>query len=394
MSYQRQIHESQYRSVAPQLRHTCDTCNIAKVKCSKTKPRCARCEARKAECVYSVSLRSIKGTDCNSRHLGYSDFNGDRTDTPKGSLPPTPITPVSLSTSEVSQPVKPLPDAGFNASILDGWTIPFSEVDDQLIFPDFGEADDPTMAPPNGFPENDNGPDQRDHFFSDRSYMHRPPTRDLIRPCQSNSNSPSPTQKCSCRQRILARLSDSWLAGRSSSIPFDKSLSENKTIIALCTSTLECPNPSHTDDITLMLTIIALLTQIITIFDSPHPDWSDTNPCSPDEASTYPSKKSSSTLSNHSNNDQSHLPAAHQRVRLSLGSYQLDQRDEQVLRGNLLRIELGKIVDLVELFERRFGSANDGCDNRRMGGREPKPFAELLTYLRRRLRASHEALRS
>lgn len=42
------------------LRASCDACNQAKVKCSKSKPVCRRCEVQKAQCVYGLSLRAGK----------------------------------------------------------------------------------------------------------------------------------------------------------------------------------------------------------------------------------------------------------------------------------------------------------------------------------------------
>lgn len=45
---------------APKLRESCDSCLIAKVKCSKARPLCGRCLANGAPCAYSPSSRSGK----------------------------------------------------------------------------------------------------------------------------------------------------------------------------------------------------------------------------------------------------------------------------------------------------------------------------------------------
>ncbi|KAF6231783.1 hypothetical protein HO173_010085 [Letharia columbiana] len=395
MSYQIQPQHRRHRSPTAQLRHSCDACNIAKVKCSKTRPRCARCEARNGDCVYSVSLRSAKGRAESSRNVGSSNFNEDRSD---GSQPTVPPTPMMFPTSIVPHPMMPpLPETAFDASIIDGWATNFSDVGDQPNFADTGEADDPMMILSHVYAENGISPGHGDQLFPDQRYKNRPTGLDSTYTHQSNYNSPPSGQMCSCHQRILAKLSECWLSSRDSHNPFDKSLSENKNIIALCTSTLNCPNRSHTDDTILMLTIIALINQMITIYDIPLPNSYGKNVPGSDDSPTD-SLSAASTPSNPSSANrelQSQLLPPPQRVRLSLGSYQLDQRDEQILKASLLRIELGKIGTLIELFERRFCSPHDWGSGNGQGGRgEPKPFGELVTYLRKRLRVNHEALRS
>lgn len=51
----------------PKLRASCDTCFLAKVKCSKARPMCSRCLAFGAECNYSPSSRAGKP---KSEHKG------------------------------------------------------------------------------------------------------------------------------------------------------------------------------------------------------------------------------------------------------------------------------------------------------------------------------------
>lgn len=412
MTYQNRPQEHPYQSQGPQLRHSCDACNIAKVKCSKSKPRCARCEARHVDCVYSVSLRSTKGRNGSARDLGRMVFNGDTIDSPRGTLPPTPITPMSLSNPLVSQAVMPsIQDTAFDASVLDGWTTSFSDVDEQHPFTELGGSDESMMVLPNVFAENGSGPNHQDQFISDRQFMQSPAAFDASRPNFPNNNSPTSTHTCLCRQRILAKLSDSWVSESSSSTAFDKALTENKAIIELCNSIFSCSNQSHVNDTIFMLTLIALITQLITIYDNPHPEYStspttmtnlaNTNASIPDDPTTDSSSATSSTPSNHSSTSTppsqfSGSSGGHQHVRLSLGTYQLDQRDEQILKADLLRIELGKIDALIESFERRFCPSDDCWGGKRRDGRERegKPFGEVLTYLRRRLRTSREMLRS
>ena len=403
MSYQSQPQRYQTRSPAPQLRHSCDGCNAAKVKCSKTRPRCARCETRKVDCVYSVSLRSAKGRAESQRDADSNGVNRDSNNTHQGTLTPAPVT---FSTSTGTTPTAAsLLEAGFDASILDGWATSFSDIGDHNSFAASGEVDDPMMSLSPIYAENDIGLDHRGQPFSDQHVRHYPTALASIDAHQFNSEPSQCAQTCSCRQKMLVKLSDCWLSSRGSHSPFDKSLSENKAIISLCTSALNCPNRSHTDDNILVLIIIALIDQMIAIYDNPVSEKHSNSTTNSAEtltdtlsvgSSLAPSVASSSPLMSSSATRALQPPLAPppQRVRLSLGSYQPDQSDEQVLKDNLLRIELNKIGSLIELFERRSCAPEEWRSHNGQGGRvEPKPFGELVTYLRRRLRIAHEALR-
>ena len=71
------------------LRESCDSCLIAKVKCSKTRPLCARCLANGAPCGYSPSSRAGR----KNRNAGIkkaaanSTAPKDATDHPQSALP-------------------------------------------------------------------------------------------------------------------------------------------------------------------------------------------------------------------------------------------------------------------------------------------------------------------
>ena len=390
MSYSNPSQSDVYRSSAPPLRHSCDACNAAKVKCSQARPTCVRCETRNAECVYSVSLRSAKGKAASFKGAGSIDSVENRNGDPKDASASTPIT---FPPSAILHPmISALPETNTDASTFDEWTSTIPDVDDQISFTHLGEVDDSTMFPSNAYTENVFASGQKDRHFPDLGCTI--PLTNLV----SYDNSPPSAQKCVCHQKILAKLADCWLTSRDTCRTFDKSLSENRIIIALCTSALSCPDSRHTDDMVLMLIIVALINQIITIYDNPISGSHTPSSSSVEEAFSYStsgtySTPSSRTSANREFQTQS-LPLP-QDVRLSLGSYQLDQQDEQILKANLLRIELGKISTLIELFEKRFcstrewsfGNDQDGCS-------ESRPFNELLTYLRKRLRKNHEALRS
>ena len=66
-------------------------------------------------------------------------------------------------------------------------------------------------------------------------------------------------------------------------------------------------------------------------------------------------------------------------VRLSLGTYELDERDEFILQTSLLKIELSKITSLVEAFEARLCAT--------------KLHHDLVGYLKQNLGANYEALK-
>ena len=138
-----------------------------------------------------------------------------------------------------------------------------------------------------------------------------------------------------------------------------------------------------------MLTIIALINHVIMLYDQPVSDRYGSNASAAETpvnsvSVIFSNASSRSSVSGDFEPQFSPLP---QGIRLRLGSYQLDQQDEQILKANLLRIELDKIEALIELFERRFNNVPTGRS-------EPKPFKELIAYLRRRLRKNQEALRS
>ena len=396
MGYQNQPRNPLHRSPAPLLRHSCDICNIAKVKCSKTRPRCARCEARDLECVYSVSLRSAKGKAASTKDVGSKGFNEERNDSSHETSSSAHMTFSNPIATQSMMP--PLSTTSIDTSILGEWNSNFSGVDDRVNFTEPNEVGDPTMILSHVYPENGTGSDHQDQILPDSHYKHPLIAFDPNYAHRCNENSSSSAKICSCRQKILTKLSECWLIGRDIFSAFDKSLSENKIIIGLCTSTLNCSDQCHTDDIILKLLIIALINQVINIYDSAVPDNHSSN-ASGAETPINSLSMVSSTPSNRSSVNgeiESQFLPPTEGVRLSLGSYQLDQQDEQILKATLLRIELDKIGALIELFEKRCCSAREWniSSSSHRSYSESNPFHELITYQRRRLRIHQEALRT
>ena len=271
-----------------------------------------------------------------------------------------------------------------------------------------------------------------------------PPSTPAHTPTPSASNSVSLPQTCQCQQLILSKLSEMSHRKTSHTVPFDQCLSENKSVIVLCNITVNCSNPHHDDDLVLTLTHLALIAHVILFYDRllesqyemVDSSSEDGKAIQASSAIGYPAhqqgrkkqqlqRPSSKPQPHPLNRAQSERHRSHDqqqqqqqqqqqsillRVRLSLGTYELDTRDQQILQNNLLRIELSKIKSLMEAFERRFctlewisggvlgnGSAGMGGEHgeggmSKHGDGEEKPLGEIIAWLKRRLRGNYEAL--
>ncbi|KAL9003239.1 MAG: hypothetical protein Q9188_003879 [Gyalolechia gomerana] len=212
------------------------------------------------------------------------------------------------------------------------------------------------------------------------------------------------TTTCSCQQNVLSKLSEVCTASHvDSSIPFDRSLVENKNIINLCASVVDCANGQHDQDIALMLTGLALITHVITVYDHRF----RTRTQNVDDENSAAQLESNGTPRNDISNGfqiRNREVAVHQQrqrqqteplfnVRLSLGSYELDQKDEAILQKNLLRFEMSKIGALIASFEKRFCTM-DYRNNSRSQDTEPKPLGEVVAHLKKRLTVNYEMLAS
>ena len=99
---------------APKYRASCDACNEAKVRCSKTRPECARClKHDNRRCVYSISKRS-----CKPRAEG-STGNGSLVKAPPTSAPTAEVGTPSSSSSTLNASASPHTFAGFTAQNAD-----------------------------------------------------------------------------------------------------------------------------------------------------------------------------------------------------------------------------------------------------------------------------------
>ncbi|KAL5375980.1 hypothetical protein DPSP01_010844 [Paraphaeosphaeria sporulosa] len=409
-------------SIAPttqaRLRNSCDACNTAKVKCSKERPCCRRCNRKELFCVYSVSLR------CSKRPV--DNRSTSTTKKPSGvNTTPNPRPTNHINTESSISRLPPLStglEGGLDATI------------DSAISTSLYDFDSLSALSDVNFDL-----DNLDDYFSTDAYL--PPTNFSAYANTTASTPPAPhkplprpaSQACGCQQHILSKLSELSLSSSSSGsapMPFDRALSENRIILALCTTTLSCRTctsvaPSIPSSPTLLLTLSALLSHVLQVFESlfpsPHRDSPrETSTSPPDSArgseerererfnmfntglelmtppasvqGSRPSTTTSSGLNtplptpNPFPSSSSHslsLETTTKSVRLTLGTYELDDRDSHLLQTSLLKIELGKISACVEAFERNFAVAGAGG----------KLHRELVAYIRQGLTANFEGVK-
>ncbi|KAI4171107.1 MAG: hypothetical protein LQ343_004519 [Gyalolechia ehrenbergii] len=396
--------EPLYPRRPPQLKTTCDACHAAKVKCSQARPACARCESRHISCQYSVSLRSHKQprppSDVSSR--APSSINTAATNSNHASPETCHTTSSGVSSTfsgaelfslSYDPHVSVLDDVGFaSSSTLDNWT---SEFTGNGSLGSYAYATDElskfvSQHANVGHTSHLSDPSQPTHPLSnDNGTSHKPSGFSL-------------TITCSCQQNVLSKLSEVCTASRvDTSIPFDRSLAENKNIINLCASVVDCANRQHDQDIALMLTGLALITHVITVYDhrfcTRTQNVDDENSAAQFESHETPRNDISSGFQIRNREVAGHQQRQRQQteplfdVRLSLGSYELDQKDEAILQKSLLRFEMSKIGALIASFEKRFCTM-DSHNNKRSQDTEPKPLGEVVAHLKKRLTVNYELL--
>lgn len=376
-----------------QLKSTCDACNSAKVKCSQARPQCGRCESRGLYCHYSASLRSAKrryqpsSNDIASSSKSHSPESYQNIATPP---------PAFSSDSSVlsSYDIPSFQDADFAIPLLDGWNNKSNGSGGQTSYSDNG---DESMMIMSQLINPDNLSSWQSPVLRSSRPRHTAPIPASGDDAGSLTSAVSLSSTCSCQQNALNKLSELSVSRREgSSVPFDRSLSENKHIITLCTSLIGCPNKQHDRDITLMLASVALISHLISVYDRPLPTTSrdssgDLGAIDPamGEDSNFRLSHSGCVTNGRELGQHRHTQLL-SRVRLSLGSYQLDQKDEQILQTNLLKIELSKIGGLIDSFEKRFCVLDYSWVAE--ARHQPVPLGELMTYLKRRLSAIFESL--
>lgn len=113
------------------LRESCDSCLIAKVKCSKARPLCGRCLANGAPCAYSPSSRSGK-RNRNSGGITKSINTSAANTSSHGRGPDSPRNAVPPSASYLNRLMYPLLDEA-DRSLLDPNTGPLGGTTSPLL---------------------------------------------------------------------------------------------------------------------------------------------------------------------------------------------------------------------------------------------------------------------
>jgi len=296
--------------MGPTLRASCDSCNLAKVKCTKQQPQCQRCKKHNIECIYGISLRAGK----------------------RASQPPLP--------KKVESP-PPLP-TDWNMDLSTS-TTPYSPLDMDGVCPSVFEYDMPFPLEGyqgNIFTNDDNFLPMTDFTFPDHIHSSSaatntstcntsPPISDslllsistgMVRPSHTQNMPTSSLFACSCFRTTILTLSTLQQLSESSHTTFDVALVHNKEAVALCLNTLKC---SCATDSTIVLLVASLLAKIIHIYERPCGAWK--------------------AIENRKMSHDSKAGTA----RLTLGAYSIDESDEERLKTEIVKMELRKVVSIL-----------------------------------------------
>ncbi|KAB8228832.1 Zn(II)2Cys6 transcription factor domain-containing protein [Aspergillus alliaceus] len=215
----------------PPLRNSCDSCNAAKVKCSRDRPSCHRCQSRKLCCVYGVSLRGIK----RARHKP-NDNNFHRS-------------------PSLQEPFSPSTISSIPGELLQDWDYTF-----------------PTSSFPNKNIDIDTHFTLTNPLLADSSSLlgFAPlPTALATPPSLSTPTSSTSIfgATCCCQKTIAEKLADLGTRTQLDTVPFDEFLITHKASMAVCISVLECTSPHHKRGILLLVELTTLLIHILEAFE-------------------------------------------------------------------------------------------------------------------------------
>ena len=303
--------------MAPKLRASCDTCNQAKVKCTKTRPTCSRCQKYGEECVYSVSLRAgkrpayrtvaenNKNLSMNSSADSLHEWN-THSRSPSLTIPfddqPYPffsydtISPVDTlaSTSPTSNHTSQQHQQQSPQEMKRQMHQQLSEMS--------GMAFSAASSPYSNTPMND--------FPLDTSYPMMPtPSRTPF------SGSPTP---CQCFKSIILTLQTLQNLCESPYTAFDLALACNKEAMTLCTNALQS-NCTCFSEINSVMMLVLLMSKVVTVYQLCCSTWCF-NPSAEPESSP---------------------------LRVTLGVYQMDKEDEGRFKVEIVRTELLKVQSLI-----------------------------------------------
>ncbi|MCJ1244107.1 hypothetical protein MMC30_001305 [Trapelia coarctata] len=376
--------------MSQKLRASCNACNQAKVKCTKTRPTCARCaKHRDIECVYSVSLRAGKrpaqNNDARFKKLGQplvDSPGGDARFRPSGIHPD-----VRGNDARSRSPVQSAMDIADEWALDPSATADLMSMENDMYLTMVG-YDRASLDPPSLFDTSSSSPSSSlcqnpsntSSFDSlrDTWYQHLPDAFNaspfIFQPRQPSSlfsstpscptsplqspSTPALSSVCCCFKTVLQTLTNLQAF---SSIPcptFDVALAHNKEAVTLCSAALRCVCPGDT---TFVFLIVSLIDKILSVYQSSCNAWSQSTPAS----STSPAS----------------VPTI---ARVTLGVYSLDQEDEERIKMEFLRMELRKVEALVSKLKEKASKGHVDY--------EVKMHEALIQFLEGRLRAAFDCL--
>jgi len=419
----------------PKLRHSCDACNIAKVKCSKARPACARCHSHQLQCIYGVSMRSGKHPASRNKvpkHLPVSQRS--RITSHQGAVfegsaisilaeksvffehtAPSLVEPIPLHDNRPNI----LPDINglYNLESLmsvDGQSHQsYSESYGGDMFE--GDQSHPFWSNTQSIPQNVFSTEQPPPIPLFTPITPEAPSAILSRTVQRQSKAAA-LSSCFCNQKILQQLFE---LSRGFSVPpsFDVALHQNKKVVTLCQNILNDHTCSQ-HDAPYVLAFAALIARIISVYESIYLKHYQSAPSSEssmrsrsntwsgdDGASIFASEMDDSeSLCSSANpsNFKTHwttpypftisLPSmdtgriATKPLPLTLDAHRLGHEDEESLKMNILKIELSKVGDLVKAFGQRYAGNSSKMQY------EAKVNEDMVSFLQKRLRDSRDML--
>ncbi|OGM47161.1 hypothetical protein ABOM_003999 [Aspergillus bombycis] len=214
------------------LRNACDSCNAAKVKCSRDRPSCRRCHSRNISCVYGVSLRGVKRAATSKRTE--NNF---------------------LRTPPLQEPFSPSTTPSFPEELLQDWEY---------------------ALPADSFPGKEIDLDNRFHLLNpplaDSYNLAGVAARATNLPTHPNSSTSTPHASlfgttCHCQSILAQKLANLSVRPQSDTVAFDEFLIKHKATMAVCISVLECTSAHHKQGILVLVELVALLIHILEGFD-------------------------------------------------------------------------------------------------------------------------------
>lgn len=373
--------------MSQKLRASCNACNQAKVKCTKTRPTCARCAKHgDVECVYSVSLRAGKRPAQNSdaRFKRLAQPLLDSTGSDARFRPSAIHTDAHGSGARSRSPVQSAMEMADEWALDPSVTADLMSMENDMYLTMVG-YDRSSLGTPSLYDTSSSSRSSSLHqnpssldSLCDTWYHHLPDAVNvsplIVQPrqqssllCSTPSCPTSPSQSpstpalspvCRCFKTVLHTLTNLQAFSSILCPTFDVALAHNKEAVTLCSAALRCVCPGDT---TFVFLIVSLIDKILSVYQ-----------CSCNARSQSASTSSTSPAS---------VPDT---ARVTLGVYSLDQEDEERIKMEFLRMELRKVEVLVSKLKEKALKGHAEY--------EVKMHEALMTFLEGRLRAAFDSL--